>query len=83
MDTTKCESTKMVKLVEIYPEGVTKRAPFGRLRNKGFFYRLRTELFVVGSSRNTSERGTSLPVIGVQEAVVEGGSGLECEAGGL
>ncbi len=24
MKTTKCESTKMAKLVEIYPEGVTK-----------------------------------------------------------
>ena len=48
MDTTKCESTKMVKLVEIYPEGVTKWESFGRLRNKGSVYRLRTEMFFMG-----------------------------------
>ena len=35
MNATKFESTKMVKLVEIYPEGVTKWVPLGRLRNKG------------------------------------------------
>ena len=32
----------MVKLVEVYPEGVTKWVPYGRLRNNSFVYRLRT-----------------------------------------
>ena len=53
MHTTKCESTKMGKLVEIYTEGVTKWVPLGRLRNKGSLNRLRTGALIMGLSRNS------------------------------